>query len=57
MHKHKIDRINELGRCMKIRELTPEEKEEQKRLRDEYMAEVRAALWGSDREKKPKQKG
>ena len=46
MEKHKIDRINELGRLMKARELTEEEKAEQKALREEYMKEVRAALRG-----------
>ena len=46
MEKKKIDRINELGRLMRERELTPEEKEEQKKLREEYLAEVRLALHG-----------
>ena len=46
MEKIKIDRINELGRLMKTRELTESEKAEQKALREEYMAEVRAALRG-----------
>ena len=46
MEKQKIDRINELGRLMKVRELTESEKAEQKALREEYMAEVRAALRG-----------
>ena len=44
MEKIKIDRINELGRLMKERELTEAEKTEQAALRAEYMAEVRAAL-------------
>ena len=44
MEKEKIDRINELGRLMKQRELTEAEKAEQTALRAEYMAEVRAAL-------------
>ena len=44
MEKEKIDRINELGRLMRVRELTEEEKEEQKLLREEYLKEVRAAL-------------
>jgi uncharacterized protein YnzC (UPF0291/DUF896 family) len=44
MEKVKIDRINELGRLMKERALTEEEKAEQAALRAEYMAEVRAAL-------------
>ena len=46
MEKIKIDRINELGRLMKERELTEDEKTEQKALREEYMKEVRAALRG-----------
>ena len=44
MEKIKIDRINELARLMKERELTEEEKAEQKLLREEYIAEVRATL-------------
>ena len=44
MEKRKIDRINELGRLMKERELTEAEKAEQAALRAEYLAEVRAAL-------------
>ena len=46
MEKKKIDRINELGRLSKERELTEAEKNEQKGLRDEYLKEVRAALKG-----------
>ena len=46
MEKAKIDRINELGRLSKERELTATEKAEQKALREEYLAEVRAALHG-----------
>lgn len=46
MEKQKIDRINELGRLSKERELTDEEKFEQKALREEYLKEVRAALKG-----------
>lgn len=46
MEKSKIDRINELGRISKTRELTEEEKTEQKALREEYLAEVRKALKG-----------
>ena len=46
MDKAKIDRINELGRLSKQRELTEEEKAEQKALREEYLAEVRKALKG-----------
>ena len=44
MERIKIDRINELGRLSKQRELTEEEKKEQKALREEYLAEVRAQL-------------
>ena len=47
MEKQKIDRINELGRLAKNRELTEEEKLEQKALREEYLKEVRAALKGN----------
>jgi len=46
MDKVKVDRINELGRISKVRELTEEEKKEQKTLREEYIAEVRKALKG-----------
>lgn len=44
MDKVKIDRINELGRLAKQRELTEEEKAEQKALREEYLAYVRSQL-------------
>ena len=37
MDKIKIDRINELGRLSKQRELTEDEKKEQKKLREEYL--------------------
>lgn len=47
MDKIKVDRINELGRLAKVRELTEEEKAEQKALREEYLAEVRAQLRGN----------
>ena len=47
MEKIKIDRINELGRTSKTRELTDEERAEQKALREEYLAEVRAQLKGT----------
>ena len=36
MDKIKVDRINELGRLAKTRELTEEEKREQKALREEF---------------------
>ncbi len=44
MDKSKIDRINELARASKVRELTPDEKAEQKVLRDEYRAGFRLSL-------------
>ena len=44
MEKAKIDRINELGRLSKQRELTEQERAEQKALREEYLKEVRASL-------------
>ena len=44
MDQAKIDRINELGRLSKTRELTEEEKKEQKALREEYLAYVRSQL-------------
>ena len=44
MEKIKVDRINELAREAKQRELTEVEKAEQKNLREEYLAEVRKAL-------------
>lgn len=46
MDKIKVDRINELARLAKTRELTDAEKEEQKALRDEYIKEYRTALRG-----------
>lgn len=42
--KKRIDRINELGRLSKTRELTEEEKAEQKRLREEYLQWFRRAI-------------
>ena len=44
MEKAKIDRINELARLSKTRELTEKEKKEQKALREEYLAYVRSQL-------------
>ena len=38
MEKTKIDRINELGRIAKVRELTEEELKERQALREEYLA-------------------
>ena len=42
MDQCKIDRINELARVAKQRELTAEETEERRILREEYLAEWRA---------------
>ncbi len=47
MDKNKVDRINELARISKSRELTEDEKREQKTLRDEYIKEYREALRGN----------
>lgn len=44
MDKAKIDRINELGRLAKTRELTDEEKVERQALREEYLAYFRAEI-------------
>ena len=44
MEKAKVDRINELARLSKTRELTEEEKAEQAALRAEYVAEFRASF-------------
>ena len=46
MEKEKVDRINFLARESKVRELTAEEKEEQARLRQEYLADFRASSGG-----------
>lgn len=42
MEQAKLDRINELARLIKLRELTAEESKERQTLRDEYLAEWRA---------------
>lgn len=47
MEQKKLDRINELGRKAKAGPLTPEEAEEQKALRAEYIAEFRRSLRGT----------
>ena len=47
MEKIKVERINELARISKSRELTEAEKQEQKLLRDEYIKEYRAKLRGN----------
>lgn len=44
MDKAKIDRINELGRIAKQRELTEEEAAERAALREEYIQYFRAGL-------------
>ena len=44
MEKQKIERINFLARESKTRELTPEEKQEQAALRQEYVAEIRLSF-------------
>ena len=49
MEKSKIDRINELGRLAKERELTEEEKAEREALRAEYIQEFRRTLRGDDK--------
>ncbi len=51
MDQKTIDRINELGRISKERALTPEEKEEQAKLREAYLRHFRAALRGETTEK------
>ena len=43
MEKKKLDRINELARLAKERELTAEELSERDRLRKEYIADWRAS--------------
>ena len=50
MDKAKIERINELGRIAKERELTEEEKKERAALREEYLAFFRASLRGEKKE-------
>ena len=42
MEKRKIDRINELAHKSKLDGLTDDEKEEQRILRQEFLAEIRA---------------
>lgn len=44
MEKAKIERINFLARQSRIRELTPEEKQEQTILRNEYRASFKRGL-------------
>jgi uncharacterized protein YnzC (UPF0291/DUF896 family) len=44
MERKKIDRINELAKKSKEEGLTPEEKEEQAALRQEYINEIRLSF-------------
>ena len=44
MEKQKLDRINELSRLSKERELDEQEKAEQAALRQEYINEIRASF-------------
>ena len=46
MEQNKLDRINELARLSKTRQLTEDEKKEQKKLRDEYIKLVHNNLRG-----------
>ena len=48
MEQSKIDRINELGRIAKTRDLTEAEAEERARLREEYIKDFRRALRGDE---------
>jgi uncharacterized protein YnzC (UPF0291/DUF896 family) len=52
MDKAKIDRINELGRLAKVRELTFEEQQERAALRNEYIAYFRAEIHKDVKEEK-----
>lgn len=47
MEKAKLDRINELAHKSKAEGLTCDEKEEQRRLRQEFLAEIRADVRAS----------
>ena len=47
MEKAKLDRINELAHKSKAEGLTDAEKEEQKKLRQEFLAEIRADVRAS----------
>ena len=46
MEQSKIDRINELAAKKKASSLTPEELEEQRKLREEYILSFRASMTG-----------
>ncbi len=47
MNQEKIDRINELARLAKQRELTQEEQDERQKLRREYIDAFKASLIGT----------
>ena len=47
MDQKKLDRISELTRISRVRELTEEEKTEREALRNEYRAAMRASLEGT----------
>lgn len=47
MEKEKLERISELTRISRVRELTDEEKIEREALRNEYRAAMRASLEGT----------
>ncbi len=55
MEKAKIDRINELGRIAKERELTEEETAERQALREEYIKYFRASIRGEIEKKADKE--
>lgn len=44
MQQSRIDRINELSKIARERELTDEEKAERQKLREEYVASFKASL-------------
>lgn len=44
MNQEKIDRINQLAKLAKERDLTPQETQERATLRQEYIASVKASL-------------
>ena len=60
MEKAKIDRINELGRIAKTRELTFDEQKERAALRNEYIAYFRSEIrkeTKNEQHKKTKRRG